>query len=56
MIVETISYIKTTAYVEATRRCVRMFQLKHVGREIIVTVSDKEVKMDGGIFARRVGV
>ena len=55
-IVGTITYIKTTACVEATRRCVWMSQLKHVGRETIVTVRDREVRRDGGIFARRAGV
>ena len=44
-----------TACVEATRRCVRMFRLKNMGRETTVTVRDREVKRDGGIFARRVG-
>ena len=55
-IVEIITYIKTTACVEATRRCVWMSRLKHVDRETIVTVRDREVRRDGGIFARRVGV
>ena len=53
---ETITYIKMTACVEATRRCVWMSRLKHVGREITVTVRDREVRRDGGIFARCVGV
>jgi len=55
-IVETITYIKTTACVEATRRCVWMSRLKYVGRKTTVTVRDTEVRRDGGIFARRVGV
>ena len=53
---ETITYIKTTACVEATSRCVRMSRLKHVGRTTTVTVRDREVRRDGGIFARLVGV
>ena len=53
---EIITYIKTTACVEATSCCVRMSRLKHVGRTTIVTVRDREVRRDGGIFARRVGV
>ena len=52
---ERITYIKTTACVEGTRRCVCMSRLKHVGRETTVTVRDMEVRRDGGIFARRVG-
>ena len=55
-IVEIITYIKTTVCVEATRRCVRMSRLKHVGQETIVTVRDRDVRRDGGIFARRVKV
>ena len=54
--VKIITYIKTTACVEATRRCVWMSRLKHVGRKTTVTVRDREVRRDGGIFARRVGV
>ena len=53
---ETITYIKTTACVEATSRCVRMSRFKHVGRTTTDTVRDREVKRDGGIFARLVGV
>jgi hypothetical protein len=53
---ERITYIKMTACVEAMRRYVRMSRLKHVGQETIVTIRDREVKRDGGIFARRVGV
>ena len=53
---ETITYIKTTVCVEATSRCVRMSQLKHVGRTTIVTVRDTEVRRDGCIFAKLVGV
>ena len=30
--------------------------MKHVGRETTVTVRDREVGRDGGIFARLVGV
>ena len=45
-----------TACVEATSRCVRMSRLKHVGRTTTVTVRDREVRRDGGIFARLVGV
>ena len=55
-IVETITYIKTTACVEATSRCVRMSRLKHVGRTTTITVRDREFRRDGGIFARLVGV
>ena len=55
-IVETITYIKTTACVEATRHCVWMFQLKHVGWETTVTVRGREVRRGRAIFARRVGV
>ena len=54
--VETITYIKTTARVEATSRCVRMSRLKHVGRTTTITVRDREVRRDGGIFAKLVGV
>ena len=32
-----------------------MFRLKNVGRETTITVRDREVRRDGGIFARRVG-
>ena len=53
---ETITYIKTTVCVETTSRCVRMSRLKHVGRTTIVTVRDREVRRDGGIFPRLVGV
>ena len=53
---ETITYIKTTARVEATSRCVWMSRLKHVGRTTTVTVRDREFKRDGGIFARLVEV
>ena len=42
-----ITYIKTTACVEATSRCVRMSRLKHVGRTTRVTVRDREVRRDG---------
>ena len=55
-IVEIITYITTTAFVKAVRRCVQMSRLKHVGQETTVTVRDMEVRRDGGIFARRVGV
>ena len=55
-IVETINYIKTTACVEAMCRCVWMSRLKHVGWETTVTVRDREVKRDEGIFARHIGV
>ena len=55
MIVETISYIKTTACVEATRRSVWMFRLKNMSLKTTVTVRDREVGRDRGIFARRVG-
>ena len=51
-----IAYIKTTACVEATSRCVRMSRLKHVGRTTTVIVRDMEVRRDGSIFARLVGV
>ena len=53
---ETITYIKTTACVEATSHCVRMSRLKHVGRTTTVTVRDRVVRRDGSIFARLVGV
>ena len=53
---KTITYIKTTACVEATSRCVRMSLLKHVGQMTTVTVRDREVRRDGDIFARLVGV
>ena len=33
-----------------------MSRLKHVGRMTTVTIRDREVRRDGGIFARRVGV
>ena len=55
-IVKTITYIKTTARVEATNRCVRMSRLKHVGRTTTVTVRNRKFRRDGGIFARLVGV
>ena len=55
-IVETITYIKTAACVEATCCCVWMSRLKHVGQETTVTVRDREIRRDGGIFARRVEV
>ena len=55
-IVETITYIKTTACVEAMHRCIWMSRLKHVVRETTVTVRDREVRRDGRIFARGVGV
>ena len=51
-----ITYIKTTACVEATSRCVQMSRLKHVGRTTTVTVRDREFRRDGGIFARLVWV
>ena len=53
---ERITYIKMTACVEAMSRCVWMSLLKHVGRETTVTVRDREVRRDRGIFARRIGV
>ena len=53
---ETITYIKTTACVEATSCCVRMSRLKHVGRTTTITIRDREVRRNEGIFARRVGV
>ena len=53
---EIITYIKKTACVEATSRCVRMSRLKHVGRMTTIIVRDREVRRDGAIFARRVGV
>ena len=53
---KTITYIKTTVYIEATSRYIRMSRLKHVGRTTTVTVRDKEVRRDGGIFARLVEV
>ena len=46
-IVETITYIKTSACVEATRRCVWMFRLKNMSRETTVIVRDREVRRDG---------
>ena len=55
-IVKIITYIKTTARVEATSRCVRMSRLKHVGRMTTVTVRDREFRKDGAIFARLVRV
>ena len=55
-IVKTITYIKTTARVEATSRCVQMSRLKHVGRTTTVIVRDREVRREGGIFVRFVGV
>ena len=45
-----------TACVEATSRYVRMSRLKHVGRMTTVIIRDMEVRRDGGIFARLVGV
>ena len=53
---ETITYIKKTACVEATSHCVRISRLKHVGRMTTVTVRDREVRRNGGIFARLIGV
>jgi hypothetical protein len=53
---ERITYIKTTACVEATSHYVQMSRLKHVGQTTTVAVRDREVRRDGGIFARRVGV
>ena len=53
---KTITYIKMTACVEATSRYVRMSRLKYVGRTTTITVRDKEVRRDGGIFARLVEV
>ena len=53
---ERITYIKTTACVEAMSRCVWMSRLKYVGRTTTVIVRDREVRRDGGIFARRIGV
>ena len=44
---ETITYIKTTACVEATSRCVRMSRLKHVGQTPTVTVRDREFRRNG---------
>ena len=44
---KTITYIKTTARVQATSRCVRMSWLKHVGRTTTVTVRDREVGREG---------
>ena len=44
---ETITYIKTTARVEATSRCVGMSRLKHVVRTTTVTIRDMEFKSDG---------
>ena len=55
-IVEIITYIKMTARVEATSRCIQMSRLKHVGRTTIVTIRDREFRRDRGIFARLVGV
>jgi hypothetical protein len=52
---ERITYIKTTTCVEATRRYVRMSRLKHVTQETTVTVKDREVRRDSGIFTRCVG-
>jgi hypothetical protein len=51
-----ITYIKMTAFVEAMRHCVWMSRLKHVGRKTTVIVRDREVRRDGGIFARCVRV
>ena len=53
---ETITYIKTTACVESTSRCVQISLLKHIGQTSTVTVRDKEVRRDVGIFAKLVGV
>ena len=53
---ETITYIKTTACVEATNRCVWMSRLKHVSRTTTIIVRDMKVRRDGDIFARLVGV
>ena len=44
---ETITYIKTTARVEATSRCVWMSRLKHVGWTTTVTVRDIEFRGTG---------
>ena len=55
-IMETITYIKMTARVEVTSRCVRMYRLEHVDRTTKVTIRDMEFRRDGGIFARLVGV
>ena len=33
-----------------------MFRLKNMGRETTVTVRDRKVRRNGGIFARRVGI
>ena len=46
-IVETIIYIKITARVEATSRCVGMSRLKHVGRTTTVTIRDSERSLFG---------
>jgi hypothetical protein len=48
--------INTTVCVEATCNYVWMSRLKHVGRETIDIVRDREVRRDGGIFARHVRV
>ena len=53
---EIITNIKTTTCVEATSRCVRMSRLKHVGWTTTITVRDREVRRDRGIFAKNVGV
>ena len=53
---ERITYIKTTACVEATRSCVSMSRSEHVGQTTIVTVKGRDVRRDGGIFARCVRV
>ena len=44
---ERITYIKTTACVEATSHCVQMSRLKYVGQTTTVTVRDREVRRDG---------
>jgi hypothetical protein len=49
---ERITYIKTTAYVEAMSCCVWMSRLKHVGWMTTFIVRDREVRRDEGIFAR----
>jgi hypothetical protein len=52
---ERITYIKTTACVEATRRCVQMSRLKHVGRTTTITVRDREVRSDGASLLDALG-
>ena len=53
---ERITYIKTTACVEATSHCVWMSRLTHVDWTTIVIVRDREVRRDRAIFARHIGV